>query len=352
MKPNLPSAAKAAIKPPRRTTITDVAHAAGVSRTAVSYVLSGRTAGVRVTDSTRRRILEAAESVGYRRNALGLALRSGRMDTVGIIAPVSIMVGEPGKPGGVYYKDLTSALAAAAFEAGLNPLLMSEQPQHSISLADLSDRRVDGVILVSKSNNETLVRDAAAAGIPCVTISRSTGRWQVETDNEHGGRLAAEHLVALGHRRLAFLAYDAEVNSSRRRAHGFRTALDAAGIAPESVPTLLFDQTDGVRAALHDPHGLTAVFCFNDELAVWLRDVCDEEGIRIPDDLSIVGFDNNILAVTMRPRLTSVESPMAELARTALTLFQKQLQGELPPLTPILVEPRLVVRDSTAPPCR
>jgi LacI family transcriptional regulator len=346
MKPNFSTAVA---EPPRRTTITDVAQAAGVSRTAVSYVLSGRTAGVRVPDATRQRILHAAEQVGYRRNALGVALRSGRMDTVGIIAPVSIMVGEPGKPGGVYYKDLTAALAAAAFDAGLNPLLMSETPQHSISLADLSDRRIDGVILVSKSNNESLVQDAANAGIPCITISRNVGGWQVETNHEQGGRLAAQHLLELGHRRIAYLTYDENAYSSRLRREGFRSALREAGIAPETQKTLLHHQPDAVRTALHAPDRPTAIFCFNDELAVWLRDLCQEEGIRVPDDLSMIGFDNNVLAVTMRPRLTSVESPLIELAGMALTLFQQKLRGEDPPPSPILIAPRLVVRDSTAP---
>ncbi|MES2464449.1 MAG: LacI family DNA-binding transcriptional regulator [Armatimonadota bacterium] len=345
MKPPLPSAVAA---PPRRTTLTDVAAAAGVSRTAVSYVLSGRTVGIRVPETTRQRILEAAEQVGYRRNALGLALRSGRMDTVGIIAPVSIMIGEPGKPGGVYYKDLTAALAAAAFEAGLNPLLMSETPHHSISLADLSDRRVDGVILVAKTSNESLVRDAAAEGVPCVTISRDIGTWQVATDNRWGARLAAEHLLGLGHRRFAFLTYEEDSYSSHHRGEGFRTALRDAGSPPDSLTTHLYDQPNRLRVALRSQTRPTAIFCFNDEIAVWLLDICREEGIHVPEDMSVVGFDNNILAVTVRPRLTTVQSPLVELARAALSLFQQQLRGEPPPPTPVLIKPQLVVRDSTA----
>jgi LacI family transcriptional regulator len=350
LKPGLPSAVAnpiAVANPTRRTTLTDVAAAAGVSRTAVSYVLSGRTTGIRVPEVTRQRILEAAEQVGYRRNALGLALRSGRMDTVGIIAPVSIMLGEPGKPGGVYYKDLTAALAAAAFEAGLNPLLMSETPHRSISLADLSDRRVDGVILVSKSNNDSLVQDAAAEGIPCVTISRGIGDWQVATDNRLGARLAAQHLVGLGHRRFAYLTFDEESYSSRPRGEGFRAALRDAGIPADSVTTFCYHRPDSVRAGLRGQSRPTAVFCFNDEIAVWLYDVCREEGIRLPEELSVVGFDNNVLSITVRPRLTSVQSPLVEVARAALDLFQKKLRGEPPPSMPVLIEPHLVVRDST-----
>jgi LacI family transcriptional regulator len=312
-------------------------------------VLSGKTTGVRVPDPTRQRILEAAEKVGYRRNALGLALRSGRMDTVGIITPMSIMIGEPGKPGGVYYKDLTAALAAAAFDAGLNPLLMSETPQHSISLADLSDRRVDGVILVSKSNNESLVQDAAEAGIPHVTISREVGGWRVETDNERGGRVAAEHLLKLGHRRISYLTYDEDGYASRHRGDGFRSALRDSDPFLRPVRTFVFDKPEALRAALQDKSRPTAIFCFNDELAVWLLDICREEGLRVPEDVSVVGFDNNILAITTRPRLTTVQSPLVELARTALMLFQQQLRGDEPPPRPVLIEPHLVVRDSTAP---
>jgi LacI family transcriptional regulator len=271
------------------------------------------------------------------------------MDTVGIITPMSIMIGEPGKPGGVYYKDLTAALAAAAFDAGLNPLLMSETPQHSISLADLSDRRVDGVILVSKSNNESLVQDAADAGIPYVTIGRDVGGWRVETDNERGGRVAAEHLLKLGHRRISYLTYEEDGYTSRHRGEGFRSALAAHDTLLSPVRTFVYDKPDALRPALQDESRPTAIFCFNDELAVWLLDICREEGLRVPEDISVVGFDNNILAITTRPRLTTVQSPLVELARTALMLFQQQLRGEKPPPRPVLIEPHLVARDSSAP---
>ncbi|HVK06027.1 MAG TPA: LacI family DNA-binding transcriptional regulator [Armatimonadaceae bacterium] len=339
-----------AARVPRRCTISDVAAAAGVSRSAVSFVLSDRP-GVRLPEATRQRILEAAERVGYRRNALGRALRSGRVDAVGIIAPLSVMVGDPDAPGGVYYKDLTVALAAAAFEAGLNPLLMSEEPRRHISLADLSDRRVDGVIVVSKANSETFVEEAASAGVPCVTINRDVGEWRVQTDNVRGGRLAVEHLVGLGHRRIAYLAYDDPSSvPGRQRRDGYVAALADAGLRPVPAEPLHFQDPDAVRAALRDASGPTAVCCFNDELAVWLLNRCREEGVRVPDDLSVVGFDNNVLAVTARPRLTTVRSPLAELARTALSLFEQQQRGGAPPPAPVLVEPDLVVRDSTAAP--
>jgi LacI family transcriptional regulator len=334
----------------RRTTITDVASAAGVSRTTVSYVLSGRV-GARVPDATRRRILDAAERVGYRRNALAVALRSGRVGTIGIVSPVSLLTAPPGAYSGVYYKDLVLAIAAAAFKAGLNPLLMSEDSSRSISLADLSDRRVDGVILVVKTNADEFVREAEDAGVPCVTVGRQHGAWQVHTDNALGARLATEHLLALGHRRIAHLWYGKDsVYSARLRRDAYRDALSAAGIEPR--PEWVFTDRDrsALAAALRDPDGPTAVFCYNDELGVILLDLCREQGVRVPEEVSVVGFDDNILAVTARPRLTTVRSPLAELAAKAIEMLEAQTRGESPPPEPIFIPPALVAGDSSAPP--
>ena len=335
----------------RRATISDVALAAGVSRTTVSYVLSGR-AGTRVPDTTRRRIQAAAAQVGYKRNALAVAFRSGRMNTFGIVSPVDLMTAAPGTTGGVYYKDLVLAIAAAGFEAGMNPLLMSEDTRHALSLSDITDRRADGVILVVKENAGEFVRAADAAGVPCVTVGRDYGAWQVHTDSIAGAHLAVAHLWDLGHRRIAYLWYGKpDVLSGQQRRDGFRDALAIRG--GQSAGEFTNHDRDALAQALRSPGGSTAVFCYNDELAVWLFDLCREIGVESPREVSVVSFDDSVLAVTTRPRLTTVRHSMETVASTALAMLQQQLnRGDqtLTPPAPVLIAPTLIVRESTASP--
>jgi LacI family transcriptional regulator len=333
----------------RRITISDVATAAGVSRTTVSYVLSGRE-DARVPDATRRRVLDAAEKVGYRRNALAVAFRSGRMNTVGIVAPISLTEGQAGVSGGVYYKELVLALAVAGFAAGLNPLLLSENSSRQVTLADITDRRADGVILVVKENASAFVAAADAAGVPCVTVGRNVGGWQVHADNLFGARLAVEHLIARGHRRIAHFWYGHEsVASATQRRDGFARTMADAGRCAEEMPIFTDKQPGDLVRALLRPDGPTAVFAYNDELAVQVVDLCHAHGLSVPGDVSVVGFDDNILALASRPRLTSVHSPIEHVSTRAVELLLRQLNGEPAP-EPVLCSPWLVVRESTGPP--
>lgn len=332
-------------------TVADVAAAAGVSRTTVSYVLSGRE-DARVPETTRRRVADAAARIGYKRNALAAAFRSGRMDTVGIFGPLK-RDEDPVGARGVYYRDLIIAVAEAAFEAGLNPLLLSENPSRHLSLADVADRRIDGVVMIIKENAEEFARAAADAGVPCVTIGRDVGQWQVHTDNILGARLAVEHLVSLGHRRIAHLWYGKlEIPSGRLRREGFRQAMTDADISENDAPIFTDRNPEIIARALTAPDAPTAVFCYNDELAQWLLDLAHGEKIAVPGKLSIVGFDDNVLAACTRPRLTTLRSPTSGVAQAAIALLQAQQSGQPAPPAPVLVPPRLVVRESSGPPSK
>jgi LacI family transcriptional regulator len=336
----------------RRTTISDVAEAAGVSRTTVSYVLSGRT-DTRVPEITRQRVIATAERLGYRRNALAAAFRSGRMNTVGIVSPISL----PEDPqsfsigtGNVYYKDLVLAIAVASFAAGLNPLLLSENRSRQVSLADVTDRRVDGVILVVKENVSSFIEAAEQVGVACVTVGRNAGAWQVHTDNAFGAKLAVEHLLALGHRRIAFFWYGNDtVPSGRQRKVSFIETTCAAGLTPANTPIFMHRETGSLIQALLRPDGPTAIVCYNDELALTALDLCAAHGLQVPGDVSVVGFDDNVLATAARPRLTTIHSPLEQLASNSVELLLAQLRREPAP-PPVLATPWLVVRESTAVP--
>jgi LacI family transcriptional regulator len=155
-----------------------------------------------------------------------------------------------------------------------------------------------------------------------------------------------DHLVHLGHRRIAFFWHGKEmVPSARARRDGFLAAVQAAG-SLVSADEFTDKNASTLMAALHRKDGPTGVFCYNDELAVHLLDLCHEASLRIPEDISIVGFDDNILAVTARPQLTTVTSPLTEMARVAVELVKAQIRGEPPPPHPVLLPPSLTIRDS------
>ncbi len=162
--------------------------------------------------------------------------------------------------------------------------------------------------------------------------------------------MAVEHLVALGHARIAHYWYGKEkVVSGRLRRDGFLGAVEQAGLLPAHYPIYTDQQTNELARDLQTPDGPKAVFCYNDALAVELLDVCLSLGLSVPGDVSLVGFDDNILATTARPRLTTVQSPLVGMAQAALDLLEKQQAGEDAP-APVWVAPSLVVRESTAPP--
>ena len=340
-----------------RATIADVARAAGVSRTTVSYVLSERE-GARVPEPTRRRVWEAASHIGYQRNALAVAFRSGRMNTIGIVCPASMLSAPPTQAGNIYYRDLLFALVSAVFEAGFTPLLLSENPSQQISLSDITDRKADGVILVVKERAQDFVQAVQDAGVPCVTVGREYGAWQVNTDNILGARLATEHLLGLGHRRIAYFWHGKrDVPSARQRLTGWQLALQNAGIAEagdenvfSDAPASLAQLVEKVKQSGNNR--ITAVFCYNDEMASLLLDACRKNGLNVPADVSLVGFDNNILAHAARPRLTTVDSPIAGIARTAVELVLKQLNevDAVPPEEAVAIAPTLIIGESSGPP--
>ncbi len=340
-----------------RPTIADVARVAGVSRTTVSYVLSERP-GARVPEPTRRRIWDAAARVGYRRNALAVAFRSGRMNTIGIVCPASMLTGSSAHPGNIYYRDLLFALVSAVFDAGLTPLLMSEDASRQISLSDITDRKADGVILVVKDKPHDFVQAAQNAGVPCVTVGREYGAWQVNTDNVLGAHLAVTHLLDLGHRRIAYFWHGKkDVPSARQRLEGWQAALQKAGCEPVGNDDVFSDAPESVADLIEKikrPIGsnVSAVFCYNDEMALQLLDTCHDNQISVPSDVSLVGFDNNIIATAARPRLTTVESPIVRIAETAIELILTQLNSPdiAPPKEAVTVSPTLVVGASSGPP--
>ena len=327
-------------------TTQDIARLSGVSTATVSYVLSGRK-GVRISQQTREKVLEAARRLHYRRNALATALRKGRTNTLGIVAPYSV-IGQPSSSHLVYGKDLILALTFAAARAGMGVMLYVDAPESPLKPEDVTDRRVDGVVISGLYGVREWVDSLVSSGTSCVEIGSSNGAYQVHADNALGARLAMEHLLALGHRRIAHWRGPDSALAASERADTFSAMMAASGSASEDRPIAL--DIDDVERLFSGADRPTAIFTYNDNRAVDAYHLFHHLGLRIPQDVSIVGFDNDIRAASVIPPLTTVQNPVNEIAESAVRMLVAQINGEASGQEVIRIPNHLVVRQSTGPP--
>jgi LacI family transcriptional regulator len=329
-----------------RVTLNDVARAAAVSKSTASYVLN-RTPGFAVSDTTRHRIFAAAERLGYRRNSLAAALSSGRIHVVGVTLPVADPRLIPASYR-VFIHEFAFALVEAAAAAGLRTTLMpmtrhgangSDSPGESAF--DIADARVDGIILVTL-DDANFVRAVYDTGMPCVEIASEFGPYTLRADNEGGMSAAIGHLSSLGHRRIAHVRGGRIRATAVRRAAGYTAAMQTHGLEPHIIEE--GELTDVL--SLPDGQRPTAISAFNDAGAAVVLRRARSLGLRVPEDLSLVGFDDNVLAEMSYPPLTSLHYPLTELSQASIAVLESLWRGEEPVLPPPMPV-SLVVREST-----
>lgn len=326
---------------PRRPTIIDVAAEAGVSKSLVSLALRGDDG---VSEATRRRILAAADRLGYRSNTLARALVQGRTGQIGVI------VTDLRNP---YHSEVALGVEKAAEEAGLGTFLANgrrDAERMAAHVDALIGHNVEGLVVVS-SRVDPAVLAAAAERLPVVVVGRpETLPDRIDSvagDDESGARLAVEHLVSLGHTAIAFASASTRP-AARARHRGYAAALADAGLeGAEPVPVPIEDGAGEADALLLG--GATAALANNDLLAVELLNRGHEIGVVAPDRISIVGYDNTELAARVWPRLTSVDQRRTALGRTALSMLSERMAGRTAARREVIA-PGLVVRASTTAP--
>lgn len=324
----------------KAVTINDVAREAGVSKTTAVFVLNDRP-GFRAAEGTRTRVRDAALKLGYRRSGLARALSTGRIYTVGVVLRMD---------GGrlhysVYAKDVLAAMARACRAAGLRLTLIPFPAEGTLSVDDVVDHRVDGLILVSHYDDE-FARQVYASHFPTVSMGSGYAERLVGIDQRGGVQEATTYLVGLGHKRIVHIPgeHPGSRASEERRA-GYLAGMEAAGLEP-----CCYSLTEA-RASLRlaSDQRPTAFVAYNDDFAWQLTVAAREVGLRLPEELSVIGFDNNVLAETAVPPLTTVENPLDAQAEGALKVLQCLLLGKEPPqMAPIPT--RLIHRQSTAAP--
>ncbi len=337
--------------PARPPTILDVARRAKVSKSTVSNVVRGVAC---VTAPTQTRVLRAIEALGYRPNVLARQLVQQRTTILGVVA------GDLSNP---FHAEMVQQVERHAALHGYRTMFCSTQSSEEAELSGLEsllDHRVAGIVFLAHAAQSEQARRLVQDRVPVVFASCSAD-WgdAVRVDDEHGAALAARHLIGLGHRRIAYFADPlVEDVADRARQRGYRRTMRRAGLAAivyhwqrESDEVLRDGRELSLCDVLTGSERVTAVFSSNDLGAIELLDAADRLGVSVPRELSIVGFDDVLMAGLARINLTTVAQPKELLARLAVETLAARLDGTLtgePVRRTVKVE--LVERGSTAVP--
>ncbi len=340
---NLAAPAPAAARPPR-VTLRDVAERAGVHVSTVSRVLSRRDGP---TSPTAARIHLIAAELGYRPDPYAASLRTRRTRSFGVLVPAltDLVLA-------TVYDEIEQSANAHGYDTFVaNTRDDVVQQRRRVDL--LLDRRVDGLVLGDARLDDTFVDELAARGVPFVLVSRRHGdHLSVTCDDELGGRLAAEHLLGLGHRRVAVVAGEPYASTGHDRTAGFLAACRENGLdVPMSrVLHSRFDVAGGREAAdrlLEQRDPPTAVFVVNDFAAVGVMGALRDRGLRPGHDVAVVGFNDVDIAAELPVPLTSLRSPLRTMGARAATTLIARVEGQ--PVTSVRLAPQLIVRASSDP---
>jgi LacI family transcriptional regulator len=336
--------------------MSDVARQAGVSLMTVSRVINNKED---VSEDTRQRVLEIINGLGYRPSAIARSLATQQTRTIGLVIPD---VTNP------FFADITRGVERLAYAQGYHVFLCNaeEDPLRELSvIQSLEEKRVDGLILCSSRLDEQRLTELLARLPATVLINRRlnvTENEPIESvilDDQHSGWLATHHLTQTGHQRIGFLAGPPNSFSGNQRRSGYLAGLEQAGISPHpgwilNCQPSVQGGAEAARQLLNEQPGLTALFCYNDLVAIGALQACHGELTssrneclrRVPEDLAIVGHDDIPIAAWVSPSLTTCRAPREELGAKAVEALTERLRGCPGGCIDNVLQARLIIRQS------
>lgn len=337
----------------RTTTLRDVAAKAGVSPVTVSVVLNGTRSGTRVSEATKGRIRSAARELGYHPNAVARGLSRRRMDTIGVVFPAPTR-----REVNLYFTPILNGILEVATERGQYTTLCTAPawPDVEQNLPTYCDGRCDGLLLIGPPAGSPIVAALRKRHIPFVLINDTCVEpdvSMVDVDNVDGAFRMVTYLLSQGHRRIAFLGGDTMMSSTGLRAEGYRRAHRAFGIEPDE--SLIFpgyywrqfgfDMTHHLMA-LPPTTQPSAIFCAGDDIAFGALDALHQLNRKVPEDISVAGFDDLLTAALSRPALTTVRQPHFLIGRRAAEILLDLVRTQSATPQKEMLSPELVIRDT------
>lgn len=323
-------------------TISDVAKTAGVSKATVSRVLNG----LPVSHDTQAKVTRAIKKLEYHPNAQARGLTLRRSDLVGVLVP------EFNSP---FYAPILDGIESALSDRGYQMVVccVGQNITRSVSYVHLlRERRIDGgLVLTPRSADAEAITKLAEDGFPIVLIDGAIGAEvsSVVVDSFSGGVQAARRLVSLGHRRIAMIAGPDSLCESSERVRGYVSVMQEAGLDPEVVSSCGYSLDcgrEGALALLSISPRPTAVFCASDMMAIGAMELFSERGLTVPGDIAVIGFDDIRDARLVRPRLTTVSQPMAEMGEMGAAKLLRLISGEERNAVRLVLRTELIVRES------
>lgn len=327
-----------------RVTIRDVAKLAGCSQATAARVLGGYSYA---SEETRRKVLAAAEALGYRPNRLARSMVTGRTQTIGLV------VGEIDNP---FFAALARAVIETVREHGYTVLLANSDENLRVEedvLTVMKEQRVDGCVIAPVSSRKTSLDELLRSDMPVVLVDRGLAGAEVDTvliENEEGACQAVSHLIQHGHTRIAVIHGDLDRSSNEERLRGYRRAFAEAGLPiDESLVRPAYEIEDAYRVVselLREPDRPTALFTAHNHASLGAVHAIREAGLSVPEDIAVVGFDDTDWATLVKPQLTAVAQPVYEMGRTAAELLLRRMEGDQRPPVRVRIASRLMIRAS------
>ena len=329
----------------RAPNIRDVAKRAGVSYQTVSRVLNNSPA---LREQTRARVLDAIDELGYRPNAAARALVTSRSNTIGVLSSQSALYGPT-----TSIQAIEVAARAAGYRLTVTSIDSGDYDSIRSGLDFLLAQSIDALVVLAPQVRVFEAIRAASIGVPFVTLEATEldpGR-SISVDQAGGARMAVRHLVDLGHSSILHIAGPSDWIEAQARLDGYAAELRGAGLVPRAAVTGDWTADFGYRAGrdLLPKRDFTAVFCGNDQMALGLMHACRELGVRVPEDLSVVGFDDTPESAHFSPTLTTVRQNFVEIGRTAVEVLLAELGGGAEQVR-APIAPDLIIRESCARP--